>query len=128
MITRARPMAIKRSRVQTRISPRKECGGTDRSAAADGPDCAFFTLAVIWEAATTEDDAGTGISGEVEVAGCFSSGLSIFWCLTFIAWPSRPAPDANCRRCHRRVTAASGHLHSFRFTESPASCKLIVDN
>src|SRR6267378_7971898 len=46
---------------------------------------------------TAEDEAGRAVSGEVEVAGCFSSGLSIFGCLVFIARPSRRAPDAFCR-------------------------------
>ena len=46
---------------------------------------------------TAEGEAGRAVSGEVEVAGCFSSGLSIFGCLVFIAWPSRPAPDAISR-------------------------------
>src|SRR6266566_5084789 len=97
IITRARPMAIRRSRVQTRISLRKECSGTDRSGAAVEPGGSLLTLDVIWAAFTTEEDAGTGVSGAVEVGDCFSSGLSIFGCLVFIAWPSRPAPDANCR-------------------------------
>src|SRR5258708_8504364 len=47
MITSARPMAINRSRVQTRISLRKGCIGAIRSAAA------------------TEDDAGSRVSSEV---------------------------------------------------------------
>src|SRR5260370_29801688 len=94
IISRARPMAIRRSRVQTRISLRKECSGTDRSGAAVEPGGSLLTLDVIWAAFTTEEDAGTGVSGAVEVAGCFSSILSIFRCLVFIAWPLRPAPDA----------------------------------
>src|SRR6266851_10086667 len=56
---------------------------------------------------TAEDEAGRAVSGEVEVAGCFSSGLSIFGCLVFIAWPSRPAPDAIYRRSLRSAKAAA---------------------
>src|SRR6266566_8801935 len=120
IITRARPMAIRRSRVQTRISLRKECSGTHRSGAAVEPGGSLLTLDVIWAAFTTEEDAGTGVSGAVEVAGCFSSILSIFRCLVFIAWPSRPAPDAFCRRCRRSVEAAVP-LHAVRFTDLPCS-------
>src|SRR6267378_4618228 len=94
MITSARPMAINRSRVQTRISLRRECSGADRSAAGLESGCSLLTVAVTWAVVATEEDAGSRVSGEVEVAGCFSSGLSIFRCLVFIAWPSRPAPDA----------------------------------
>src|SRR5260370_29165178 len=75
MITRARPMAISRSRVQTRISLRKECSGADRSAAALESDCSRLTFTAARPAVTTEDDAGTLGSGNVEVAGCFSLGL-----------------------------------------------------
>src|SRR6267154_3510742 len=47
---------------------------------------------------TAEEEAGTAVSGEVEVAGCFSSGLSIFRCLVFITRPLRPAPGTISRR------------------------------
>src|SRR5713226_7719830 len=85
MITSARPMAISRSRVQTRISLRKEWNGADLSAAAVESGCSLLTVAVTWPAVTTGEDAGSRFSGELEVAGCFSSGLAIFWCLVFIA-------------------------------------------
>src|SRR6266436_8197585 len=51
MMTRARPMAMRRSRVQTRISLRKECTG---------------------------DDAGAGIPGVSVIEIFFSSVLCIF--------------------------------------------------
>src|SRR5260370_25594390 len=108
MITRARPRAIRRSRVQARISARRECNVAERSAAVLESERSLPTFAVGCVAVTTEDDAGIGVSGEVEVAGCFSSGLSILGRLTFIARPSRPAPDANCLRCYRRAMGASG--------------------
>src|SRR6266705_2891040 len=114
IITRARPMAIRRSRVQTRISLRKECSGTDRSGAAAEPGSSLLTLDVIWAAFTTEEDAGTGVSGAVEVAGCFSSILPILRCLVFIAWPSRPAPDAFWGRV-RSAEGESDLLHRLRF-------------
>src|SRR5205807_6415286 len=80
MITSARPIAIRRSRVQTRISLRRECGGAGRPAAL-ASERSLLALAVIWLAVTREDDAGAGISGDVEVAGCFSSSLSILGAL-----------------------------------------------
>src|SRR5438105_3239901 len=80
MITHARPIAIRRSRVQTRISLRRECGGAGRPAAL-ASERSLLALAVIWLAVTREDDAGAGISGDVEVAGCFSSSLSILGAL-----------------------------------------------
>src|ERR1700694_2112555 len=106
MITKARPTAISRSRVQTRISFRKECSGADRSAAALESDRSRLTFAAARSAVTTEDDAGTWVSGEVEVAACFSSDLSIFGCLVFIARPSRRAPDAFYHRGPRSAKAA----------------------
>src|SRR5690242_5604200 len=96
MITSARPIAIRRSRVQTRISLRRECAGAGRPAAvASGRS--LLTPGVNWLSVAREGDAGAGFSGDVEVAGCFSSGLSILGRLVFIAWPLRPAPDAICR-------------------------------
>src|SRR5438046_9445890 len=93
MITNARPIAIRRSRVQTRISLRRECAGAGRPVAVDS-ERSLLTPGVNWLAVAREDDAGAGVSGDVEVAGCFSSCLSIFRRLVFIAWPSRPARDA----------------------------------
>src|SRR5712664_764240 len=83
MMTSARPMAIKRSRVQTRISLRRECGDAGRSGGAIG------------------DTAGAVVSGDAVVVTCFSSELSIFGCLVFIACPPRPAPDAICNASGR---------------------------
>src|SRR5438445_13818946 len=93
MITNARPIAIRRSRVQTRISLRRECAGAGRPVAVDS-ERSLLTPGVNWLAVAREDDAGAGVSGDVEVAGCFSSCLSILRRLVFIAWPLRPAPDA----------------------------------
>src|SRR5206468_11846954 len=92
-ITNAGPIAMTRSRVQTRISVRRECAGAGRPVAlASGRS--LFAPGVNWLAVAREDDAGAGVSGDVEVAGCFSSSLSILRRLVFIAWPLRPAPDA----------------------------------
>src|SRR6267143_303552 len=60
MMTSARPMAIRRSRVQTRISCRRECGDTGRSEVTMG------------------DAAGAVASSDAVVVNCFSSELSIF--------------------------------------------------
>src|SRR5690349_14799279 len=76
MMTSASPMAISRSRVQTRISVRKEC------AVGDPEDN---------EAAGVRS-AGAGPSGTSVRRGFFSSALSIFGCLVFIAWASHAAP------------------------------------
>src|SRR5713226_4799056 len=84
MMTSARPMAMSRSRVQTRNSLRREFAGIERS----GGEVAAARPEV-----TMEDDAGSEVSGGVEVASGFSSELSIFGCLVFIACPSQPAPD-----------------------------------
>src|SRR5438477_11150801 len=78
MITNARPIAIRRSRVHTRISLRRECAGAGRPGAVDS-ERSLLTPGVNWLAVAREDDAGAGLSGEFGVAGCFSSGLSIFW-------------------------------------------------
>src|SRR5229473_8117256 len=75
MITSARPMAISRSRVQTRISVRKEWNGAERSVAAVETGCSLLRVAVTWPAVGTEEDAGSRLSGELQVVGCFSSGL-----------------------------------------------------
>src|SRR6266478_9647066 len=61
MITSARPMAMSRSRVHTRISLRNECGlDPEGEVLATGK-------------------TGSGDSGIAEVGGSFSSALSIFW-------------------------------------------------
>src|SRR5229473_7514341 len=62
MMTSASPMAISRSRVQTRISLRKECAVGD-------PECEVLLAG----------ETGSGVSGIAEVEGSFSSALSIFW-------------------------------------------------
>src|SRR6266851_3433257 len=68
MMTSASPMAMSRSRVQTRISLRKEC-------AAGDPEGEVLLAG----------EAGSGASGIAEVGGSFSSALSIFGCHVFIA-------------------------------------------
>src|SRR5260370_2019315 len=75
MITRARPMAISRSRVQTRISLRNECHAEDASSVAP------------------EVNAGAEAAGTVGLKGFRSSVLCIFRCLVFITWASRTTPD-----------------------------------
>src|SRR5579859_739776 len=76
MMTSARPMAMSRSRVQTRISLRKECAVLE-------PEGEAFT----------GDETGSGLSGIAEVGGSFSSALSIFGCHVFIARALRAALD-----------------------------------
>src|SRR6266404_7028491 len=75
-MTSARPMAMSRSRVQTRISLRKECAVGDPEGEVLGAG-----------------ETGSGDSGIAEVGGSFSSGLSIFGCHVFIARGSRAALD-----------------------------------
>src|SRR6266478_6157738 len=69
MMTSARPMAMRRSRVQTRMSCRKECAVFERSAAA--PENSGPT-------APREGDPGVGFSGTSMGGGDFSSVFSIF--------------------------------------------------
>jgi hypothetical protein len=59
---------MSRSRVQTRISLRKECAVGDPEGEVLGAG-----------------ETGSGDSGIAEVGGSFSSGLSIFGCHVFIA-------------------------------------------
>src|SRR5438067_11763198 len=122
MITNARPIAIRRSRVQTRISLRRECAGAGRPVAVDS-ERSLLTPGVNWLAAR-EDDAGAGVSGDVEVAGCFSSSLSILRRLVFIAWPLRPAPDAIYRFVSEGEACRVSVL-LLRFVEPPARCSAI---
>ena len=75
-MTSASPMAMSRSRVQTRISLRKEC-------AVDDPEGEVLDAG----------ETGSGDSGIAEVGGSFSSGLSIFGCHVFIARGLRAALD-----------------------------------
>src|SRR6266404_8757050 len=76
MMTSARPMAMSRSRVQTRISLRKECAVGDPEGEVLGAG-----------------ETGSADSGIAEVGGNFSSGLSIFGCHVFIARGLRAALD-----------------------------------
>src|SRR5260370_32871457 len=116
MMTSARPMAMSRSRVQTRISLRRECIDTTRpvmALATEGPE---FTI---------EDDAGAGVSGDVEIARSFSFGRSIFTlpCIYSMAVARRA-------RCHLSPLSAehggqSGFFHSIRLTRG--GCPLLPD-
>src|SRR5258708_8434875 len=76
MMTSASPMAMSKSRVQTRISVLREC-------AVGGPGGEVLV----------EGQGGSGDSGIAEVGGCFSSALSIFGCHVFIARGLRAALD-----------------------------------
>jgi hypothetical protein len=67
---------MSRSRVQTRISLRKECAVGDPEGEA-----------------LVAGETGSGDSGIAEVGGSFSSGLSIFGCHVFIARGLRTALD-----------------------------------
>src|SRR5258708_10645328 len=76
MMTSASPMAMSKSRVQTRISLRRECAVGD-------PEGEVLV----------EGEAGSGDSGIAEVGGSFSSALSIVGCHVFIARGLRAALD-----------------------------------
>jgi hypothetical protein len=76
MMTSAKPMAMSKSRVQTRISLRRECVVGDPKGGV-----------------LMAGEAGSGDSGIAEVGGSFSSGLSIFGCHVFIARGLRAALD-----------------------------------
>ena len=76
MMTSAKPMAMSKSRVQTRISLRRECAVGDPEGGG-----------------LIADETGSGDSGIAEVGGSFSSGLSIFGCHVFIARGLRAALD-----------------------------------
>src|SRR5712691_5594586 len=107
MITSAKPMAINRSRVHTRISLRKECTVAGRSAREMSRDRSEVTMEV---------DAGAGVSGAAGGASCFSLELSIFGCLVFIAWPSQHAPESFFAGHAKGSAADLAELHLLRFT------------
>ena len=67
---------MSRSRVQTRISLRRECVVGD-------PEGGVLIAG----------ETGSGVSGIAEVGGSFSSALSIFGCQVFIARGQRAALD-----------------------------------
>src|SRR5207249_12309998 len=97
-MTTAKPMAMSRSRVQTRISLRRVFeGGAESAAGAAGE----FT------GPGTEERAGPGFSGEVESPRCFWSERSILGTWLFIAWASRRAPDAILFLHKKRLPAES---------------------
>src|SRR5258708_34277209 len=76
MMTSGRAMAMSKSRVQTRISLRKECAVLD-------PEGEVLKAG----------ETGSGLSGIAEVGGSFSSALSIFECQLFIARALQAALD-----------------------------------
>src|SRR5690242_7562147 len=88
MMTRARPMAISRSRVQMRISLRRLLAGEAFSDAREAP---------AFDETGTEDRGDSGFSGWVEAPRCFWSERSILGALVFIAWASQRAPHASWR-------------------------------
>src|SRR5215472_14689051 len=96
MITSARPMAMSRSRVHTRISLRRVFAGEDASGAG----------AVAFAETGTEEITGPGLSGAGEAPRCFWSERSILGALVFIARASRRAPDAILRFAQQRPGAA----------------------
>src|SRR5258708_16650089 len=108
MMTRARPMAMSRSRVQTRISLRRLAAG--EAALAGG-------LA----AADTEERRGSGFSGDVEAPRCFCGERSILGALLFIARASRRAPVAILPDARKRLDAAKP-CSFFRFLGGWARC------
>src|ERR1700676_217395 len=85
MVTRARAMAMRRSRVQTRISFRRE-----------------------W----VVDGAGAEISGTDETRGWFWSVLCILCCLLFIARGLLAALDSICARVDG-LPSSPGHYVRF---------------
>src|SRR5216684_1539812 len=104
MMTSASPMAMSRSRVQTRISLRRECIDATRpvmALATDGPE---FTMG---------DDAGVRVSGDVEVARSFSFGRSILTlpCIYSMAVARRA-------RCDLRGLSAEQEANPDSFTQS----------
>src|SRR5215469_16723275 len=110
-MTSARPIAISRSRVQTRISFRREFVGdaTSQAGADEFPETGI------------EEITTPGFSGRVEAPRCFGSERSILCALLFIAWASRPAPLAFLHIRPSReepafpmIPAASAALHNQR--------------
>src|SRR5215469_1704530 len=85
MMTSARPMAMSRSRVQTRISLRSVLAEDVAPPA---------TPADTFAEPGGEDSRESGFSGEVEEPRCFWSELSMVGTVLFIAWASRRAPVA----------------------------------
>src|SRR5258708_260904 len=115
-MTNARALALGRARVPTRISLRR--GSIEGPPTAPGP-------ANQGAGVTIEDDAGAGVSGDVEVARSFSFGRSILTlpCIYSMA-------VARCARCHLSPLSAehggqSGFFHSIRFTRG--GCPLLAD-
>src|SRR5215831_2547875 len=94
MMTSARPIAISRSRVHTRISLRSVFAGEAASGAGLVDE---FTVA------GTEEITGPGFSGGVAAPRCFWSERSILFAWLFIAWGSPRAPHAIWFRCAKQA-------------------------
>src|ERR1700730_3221211 len=109
MMTKARPMAMSRSRVQTRISVRKECTEADGSEVALGVK------------------VGADVSGTTMVGEFLSSVLCIFRCLVFISRASRAAPDFDLTgvrlgNAGRTARFAASVVRTVRRRGPPARC------
>src|SRR5713101_6087805 len=105
MMTSAKPMAINRSRVHTRISLRKECTEAGRSAREKSRDRSEVT-----------EVAKAGVSGEAGGASFFSFELSILACQVFIAWPSQHAPESFFGGRAKGIAADLAEPRLLRFT------------
>src|SRR5207237_6397856 len=97
MMTRARPMAMSRSRVQTRSSLRRLFAGEPASGEAAAGE--FAETGVL-------ENEGSGFSGWVEAPRRFWSERSILGATLFIAWATRGAPDAILVLCMIELGAA----------------------
>src|SRR5580704_74690 len=84
MITSASPMAINRSRVETRTSWRSTC------VECDGALPGLLAGSELFNGDTRAE--GVPLAGEET---CVSSGFSILRCLSFITWRERNAPHAS---------------------------------
>src|SRR5437867_7786157 len=113
MMTMARPMAMSRSRVQTRISLRRLAA---REAALGAGLADAFT------AADPAERRGAGFSGEVEAPRCFWSERSILGALLFIARGSRRAPDGILPDAREWAGAATLGFLCFRYFGSRQRC------
>ena len=101
MITRARPIAIRRSRVQTRISCRKT--GWERDGAS--PD-----VSRVLDSKGRVVALGASPWGEEML---FSSGVGISYCLSFIPCAVKIRPQANCKIEADRTIAVGFEPHIF---------------
>src|SRR5713226_53999 len=111
MMTKARPMAMSRSRVQTRISLRRLFAA--ETVLGAGPAGGFAETRGV-------ERRASGFSGEVGAPRCFWSERSIFIAPLFIAWPSRRAPDAILPDARKRAGRCETLLFLKILTGPPA--------